>query len=390
MSGHNQQQNQQQHVEVYQETYSSAYPPHQMGHPQPMPQPTMAPQMVYQQPQQITYDPYGQQQQQQQQHMQLTQQHSQQLQQKTEILEQEVTRLTQTLRITQEELKDAKEEVSHSGNQLYTIQNTTDMQLKLLQDQVNQWKSKYEGMVKMYQQLRAEHVELLKKLSDQSGEMEALKSRVNSSDELSELLEQRESFANELQASVGELEAARLEDAQALNDKDVDNQRLLEEISARDARVEELCALVEQFEQERSTQAQDQVTYGNRLEEELAKAAREIAEAAERLANLGPSDTNRFSAAQLAVHEAIRGATQAVTGAIGDLIHWATLVQAEIVAHGRGSGSPEAFYRQHSVWTKGLISAAQAVASATLDLVEVADGVLRGESSLEELGGHFW
>ena len=289
------------------------------------------------------------------------------------------------MRITQEELKDAKEEASHSGNQLYTIQNTTDMQLKLLQDQVNQWKSKYEGMVKMYHQLRAEHVEALKKFSDQGKELEELKSRVQSSDELSGLLEQRESLVNELQASLGELETARLEDAQALNDKDEDNQRLLEEIESRDARIEQLCTLVEQFEQEKIHAPPGPSHVRQQLEEELAKAAREIAEAAERFANLGPSDTSRFSAAQLAVHEAIRGATQAVTGAIGDLIHWATLVQAEIVAHGRGSGSPEAFYRQHSIWTNGLISAAQAVASATLNLVEVADGVLRGECSLEEL-----
>src|ERR1700722_7534675 len=97
MSGHNQQQ----HVEVYHETYSSMYPPQPPPPQMTLSQPVMAPQVVYQQPQQIAYDPYGQQQQQQ---LQLTQEHSQKLQQRTEILEQEVTRLTQTLRITQEEL----------------------------------------------------------------------------------------------------------------------------------------------------------------------------------------------------------------------------------------------------------------------------------------------
>jgi hypothetical protein len=74
-----------------------------------------------------------------------------------------------------------------------------------------------------------------------------------------------------------------------------------------------------------------------------------------------------------------------ITTAIGNLIKYAIQTQAEIVAAGKGSGTPDAFYKRHSEWTNGLISAAQTVAAATMTLVETADGVLKGTHKMQHL-----
>lgn len=44
-----------------------------------------------------------------------------------------------------------------------------------------------------------------------------------------------------------------------------------------------------------------------------------------------------------------------------------------------------AFYKKNNKWTEGLISAAQAVANATVELVTIADGLVAGTKDLEEL-----
>ena len=71
--------------------------------------------------------------------------------------------------------------------------------------------------------------------------------------------------------------------------------------------------------------------------------------------------------------------------AIGNLIKCATESQKEIVAQGKGSGSPSSFYKKNSRWTEGLISAAKSVALSTSVLVEAADGVVHGTHSMEQL-----
>ena len=85
------------------------------------------------------------------------------------------------------------------------------------------------------------------------------------------------------------------------------------------------------------------------------------------------------------VHAAILDETQGMTGAIGALIRHAIAAQKEIVAEGKGSGSPAEFYLKNSSWTNGLISAAQAVAKATVLLVETANGALTATHTLEQL-----
>ncbi|KAJ2737233.1 sla2 Src-like adaptor 2 [Coemansia sp. BCRC 34962] len=122
------------------------------------------------------------------------------------------------------------------------------------------------------------------------------------------------------------------------------------------------------------------------VEREMLNAARAIDEAVRRLQALAnqPRDSS-LTDHQVQVHDAILDSSMAMTNAIAQLIRAATASQQEIVAQGRGSSSKAAFYKKNNRWTDGLISAAKAVAVATNNLVETADGVIKGTRSLEHL-----
>jgi huntingtin-interacting protein 1-related protein len=113
---------------------------------------------------------------------------------------------------------------------------------------------------------------------------------------------------------------------------------------------------------------------------EMTHAAKAIEEASKRLHELmarqGPN---------LNVHSAILQAAVAITTAISNLIKCATESQQEIVSQNKGSSTTTQFYKKNNKWTEGLISAAQSVATATVYLVEVADGLVQGTHSWEQL-----
>ncbi|KAJ2844114.1 sla2 Src-like adaptor 2, partial [Coemansia erecta] len=122
------------------------------------------------------------------------------------------------------------------------------------------------------------------------------------------------------------------------------------------------------------------------VEREMLNAARAIDDAVARLQALAnqPHDSS-LSDHQVQVHDAILDSSMAMTNAIAQLIRAATASQLEIVAEGRGTSSTTAYYKKHNRWTEGLISAAKAVAIATNNLVETADGVIKGTRSFEHL-----
>ena len=120
---------------------------------------------------------------------------------------------------------------------------------------------------------------------------------------------------------------------------------------------------------------------GDAVEREMGNAARAIQEAAARLEQL----LAKNSGPDLNVNSAILHSAMAITTAIANLIRCATASQQEIVAHGKGSTTQGAFYKKNNKWTEGLISAAQSVAVATTYLVEVADGLVQGTHSWEQL-----
>lgn len=118
----------------------------------------------------------------------------------------------------------------------------------------------------------------------------------------------------------------------------------------------------------------------NAVDTEMREATETIEEAAQLISRLLSQTNGKDGQADISdsVHQSILTMSKAITDAIARLIICATRSQKEIVQQGRGSGSPEQFYKQNSRWVEGLISAAKAVAQATRILVESADGLIRG------------
>jgi hypothetical protein len=125
---------------------------------------------------------------------------------------------------------------------------------------------------------------------------------------------------------------------------------------------------------------------GDEVERPMLEAARAIEAATARLtALLNTPSHPEVSSADLNVNQALLGSAMAITSAIAQLIRAATLSQQEIVAKGRGSASASQFYKKNHRWTEGLVSAARMVAVATTNLVETADGIVKGTHSIEQM-----
>lgn len=128
---------------------------------------------------------------------------------------------------------------------------------------------------------------------------------------------------------------------------------------------------------------------GMRLEDfatnELLAAARTIEEAARSLLRSKESAArSSMEPEQLQVADAIYDAAYAITNVTGNLIKMATIAQKERVAKGRAGVSKE-FYKKERTFAEGLISAAKAVAFATVTLVDVANKAVMGEIDEESL-----
>lgn len=72
---------------------------------------------------------------------------------------------------------------------------------------------------------------------------------------------------------------------------------------------------------------------------------------------------------KLEVNEKILDACTNLMRAIQILVQKSRLVQAEIVALGKGTASAKEFYKRNHQWTEGLISAAKSVAQGANFLV---------------------
>lgn len=114
------------------------------------------------------------------------------------------------------------------------------------------------------------------------------------------------------------------------------------------------------------------------IAQELLEAIRLIERATTSLVEVHQSSEQRI----------VVDATIKISGVVGSLIKYAIEVQDEIVAandDGDGDGGVESFYLKNSKWTNGLISAAQAVAKTTVQLLGCADTYLSdndGDSSM--------
>lgn len=277
----------------------------------------------------------------------------------------EVTQMQQSLQIAtaqhqadQAALAELKEQVAKAEgrareltaryNQLAAQANNQSDELR---DQIAQWKRKYETTAKLYTELRERYLQLSNRLTEASKSAQ---------------------YSTALQARLQELEASRLEDAQKLAEREAQFSQIRAQLSNALRELEEF-------------RVEETVIGGeieSQLADEMARAAAEIATAAAKLRDLRSSEAG-------ALHEDLCDAASALTTAIAELVRTARLVQ-EAIVEAAGPGGDDfaiaSFYKRNSVWTAGLISAAQAVASATTHLVSTADELLsQGTKSPEHL-----
>lgn len=221
--------------------------------------------------------------------------------------------------------------------------------LRMVRSEVDTWRARHDGMGQLYQKLREEHLALLSGSTDRDREEAERLRKLEEEERLRKLEEERK----------------RLEEEERLRQLDEERKRLEEE--------------------ERKRLAEEEARLQN-PSDELERLAETVDEAAERFKDVA-ADLGRHISFPSGLHAAILAGTEAMTGALAALIRHAIAAQREIVAEGKDSDlSPEEFYRKNSQWANGLISAAQAVATATVLLVETANGVLLGGGqSLEQL-----
>lgn len=251
-----------------------------------------------------------------------------------------------------EKAEGRAKELTQRYNQLASQANSQGDDLR---EQIASWKRKYEATAKLYTELRDRYMQLAEKLNESSKSAQ---------------------YSRNLEGRLQELELLRLTEQQVNAEKD-----------AKLAELEENCRILQgECEALRIEECVIGGEIGGQLADELAKAAAEIATAATKLRDLRGVEG-------LKCHEDLLDAASALTSAISELVRQARSVQEAIVqeasnkADGVGSNVDvlaASFYKKNSVWTAGLISAAQAVAGATSHLVETADALLRTKSRSPE------
>ncbi|KAI6176551.1 hypothetical protein M3Y97_00810300 [Aphelenchoides bicaudatus] len=129
----------------------------------------------------------------------------------------------------------------------------------------------------------------------------------------------------------------------------------------------------------------DAETIGNQLQEEMDRMNNAIKHAVERIKEIQTQAQQKNSGARLAVNEKILEQCKGLMAAVYLLVERSRDLQKEIVEAGRGTAPPNEFYKRNHQWTKGLLSAAQAVGVSALELMNSADKVILNEGKFEYL-----
>jgi len=124
---------------------------------------------------------------------------------------------------------------------------------------------------------------------------------------------------------------------------------------------------------------------GDLVESELAVMDKAIEEAAGRIEEMLSKSRAADSGIKLEVNEKILDSCTNLMQAIRVLVQKSRLLQAEIVAQGKGTASAKEFYKRNHQWTEGLISAAKAVGMGAKFLLTAADKVVSGQGKFEQL-----
>ncbi|CAD5215002.1 unnamed protein product [Bursaphelenchus okinawaensis] len=123
----------------------------------------------------------------------------------------------------------------------------------------------------------------------------------------------------------------------------------------------------------------------SQLQEEMERMNNAIKQAAERMKELQQQSKTKNSGIRLAVNDKILDHCNQLMAAVYELVEKSRDLQQEIVDAGRGTASPNEFYKRNHQWTKGLLSAAQGVGVSALELMNSADKVVLNEGKLQYL-----
>ncbi|XP_063921833.1 huntingtin-interacting protein 1 isoform X2 [Zophobas morio] len=121
------------------------------------------------------------------------------------------------------------------------------------------------------------------------------------------------------------------------------------------------------------------------LESEMSEMDKVIEETAKRMQEMLTNSRSRDSGIKLEVNSKILDSCTNLMQAIRILVAKSKLLQAEIIAQGKGTASAKEFYKRNHQWTDGFISAAKAVAVAAKFLLTAADKVVSSNGKLEQL-----
>ncbi|XP_008198412.1 huntingtin-interacting protein 1 isoform X2 [Tribolium castaneum] len=121
------------------------------------------------------------------------------------------------------------------------------------------------------------------------------------------------------------------------------------------------------------------------LESEMMEMDKAIEEAANRIQDMLTKSRTADSGIKLEVNSKLLDSCTTLMQAIRVLVQKSRLLQAEIVAQGKGTASAKEFYKRNHQWTDGFISAAKAVAVAAKFLLTAADKVVSSNGKLEQM-----
>lgn len=154
-------------------------------------------------------------------------------------------------------------------------------------------------------------------------------------------------------------------------------------VAAVKARVAEVANLIQKLTDTLKGDSAELI--GDLVESELVSMDKAIEEAARRIEEMLSKSRAADSGIKLEVNEKILDSCTNLMQAIRVLVQKSRLLQAEIVAQGKGTASAKEFYKRNHQWTEGLISAAKAVGMGAKFLLTAADKVVSGQGKLEQL-----
>ncbi|KAI1717146.1 ANTH domain-containing protein [Ditylenchus destructor] len=124
---------------------------------------------------------------------------------------------------------------------------------------------------------------------------------------------------------------------------------------------------------------------GSQLDDEMKRMDAAIQNAVALIEQLQKKSRENNSGIRLEVNEKILESCTSLMSAVRILVSRSRDVQEEIVSSGKGTASPDEFYKRNHLWSEGLLSAARAVGVAATELVNSADGVVGGTAKYEHL-----